>query len=276
MLWLPIGSKTGASLTHHTVRSKASESVSPFPSSTVTVIVDIPNQSAAGVNVNSFPSTSALTFSSSLSALKINSSLSTSVAESVIVNGSSSVVLWFPIGSKTGASFTAVTVRVKVMCPDSASPSLAQTSISVSPVAFSTGVRVNMLSATETVTISVFSVEASKLKSLVSLSISVALNAISMGWSSKVVWSSKATITGASLTAFTVTVTCWVIVSDPSFTLTVTNASPFASTAGVSVTVTVSPLDTGSAGSRVIDPSGNNTALFVVTDTVNSAPESSS
>jgi hypothetical protein len=70
----------------------------------------VPLQSIAGVIVNCVLSIVTATDSLLLSALKVNVSPSTSLDDTVIVNGVSSAVLVSSIDDMTGASFTGIMV----------------------------------------------------------------------------------------------------------------------------------------------------------------------
>ena len=83
-----------------------------------------------------------LTLSLKLSALNVNSSPSTSLAESAIVNGVSSSVVSAPTSASIGASFTGVTVNSNIS-ESVNSPSLTVTEISTDPNQLLVGVIVS-------------------------------------------------------------------------------------------------------------------------------------
>ena len=105
----PISSKIGGSFTGLTVNSKTSESVRN-PSLTFTEICTIPLKFKSGDMVSWSPDMDTVTDSLSLSALKISSELSTSSADKVIVNDTSSFVPSGPMYSNSGESLTGVTI----------------------------------------------------------------------------------------------------------------------------------------------------------------------
>ena len=101
---------TGLSFTGRTVNVNTVLSVYS-PSDTDTLISTEPLKSSAGLNVNSDPDTHTLTSEGEpLNALNVNASPSTSSADKVKVISVSSFNCWSTISTRTGASFTAVTI----------------------------------------------------------------------------------------------------------------------------------------------------------------------
>ena len=140
-----MGVSTGASFTGMTVKGKVTVLELTVLSLAVTLIIPVPLKLDAGVRVRTASVTNTVIFSVLLTALYVNESPSTSVAERVTANGVSSAVVWSAIEASTGASFTGLTVNVNDAGLEFSVPSFAVTVMVADPLKFSTGVMVRTL-----------------------------------------------------------------------------------------------------------------------------------
>src|SRR5882672_136738 len=167
-----------------------------------------------------------------------------------------------PMGSRVGASLTAVTVTKNEVVVVS-NPSVTLSVMVVAPLALAAGVTVTVrLAPLGLMTTFALGTKAVSdevpltLRSPITLSMSpmVKLNAPVVP-SSAMIWSAMLVILGASLTAVTVTKNEVVVAADPSVTLSVMVVAPLALAAGVTVTVRLAPLGlmtTFSLGTRAV------------------------
>ena len=129
-----MAASTGTSLIEVTVTVNVTVLELTVPSLAVTLIIPVPLKLDAGLRVRTEPNIDTVIFSVLLTAEYVNESPSTSVAESVTVNGVSSAVDWSAIETSTGASFTGVTVNVNDSGLELPVPSLAVTVMTAGPL----------------------------------------------------------------------------------------------------------------------------------------------
>ena len=157
-------------------------------------------------------------------ALKDKSSPSTSLADNRSSKTLSSSISWLEIKSKTGASLTGFTVKLK-LCSAKNSPSNAVTVTSILPDQFNNGVIIIEVPEYATSTNSnIASGPTDKLKNGPSTSLIFKLK--SRDVSSSIIWSSISPNVIGSFTGVTVIINVIVSLNWPSLTDTVTTISP--------------------------------------------------
>ena len=218
--WLETKSKTGASLTALTVRTKDC-SLWNSPSKAIMSIAAVPDQFVAGVITIEFPENSVVTSAEWL-AVKTKNGPSTSTTSRATVKGTSSSVSWSSIAEKTIASLTGKTFKTK-SCVSDKSPSDTVTVTKTSPLKSWFGIIDNWFPSRVNVAFSF--TETEKVKSLESIS------SADKDWlntaSSLTDWFSIPVKTGASLTGLTMILTTPTPeVQVPSVTVNVIASSP--------------------------------------------------
>ena len=223
----------GASFTSLTVMTNVVLTVS-FPSSAVTVIVEVPLAFATKVLVRFVPLTATVTTEvSELLAVNVKLVPSTSVNTPLksVVEGlaSSDTVKSLITFATVGASFTALTVMTNVVLTVSF-PSSAVTVIVEVPLAFATKVLVRFVPLTATVTTEVSELLAVNVKLVPSTSVNTPLKSVVEGLASSDTVKSLITFAtvGASFTALTVMTNVVLTVSFPSSAVTVIVEVPLA------------------------------------------------
>lgn len=245
---------TGASFTAVTVTAKGEVAVSA-PSVTVSVSESAPfafnNGVMAAVQFGAVPVMT--TFAAGIIEALVEEALtepahvkmlSTSVIVKFTANGVSSAVVCAPIAEITGASFTAVTVTLKLLVTAS-TPSETESVRLNAPNALAAGVMVAVQfgAVPLKITLPAGIIAALVVEALIepaqvsTLSTSLIVKFTENGVSSKVVCAEIAEITGGSLTAATVRLKLRAAESAPSLTVNVRFKSPLAFVPGFTVAV---------------------------------------
>jgi hypothetical protein len=258
VVWSLIAEIVGGSLTSLTVSTKSVEAVA-VPSLTVSVMVVVPLTPATGVSVTvrfaplppkrMFPSGTSAVLLETPVTVNVPTALSLSPTVNAIAPvGVLSGVDWSLIAEMVGASFTASTVRVKLVEVSSV-PSLTVMVIMEVPVTPGAGVTVTvrlaplppkLMLATGTKVVLLEPALTVRLPGAVSASPTVKAIA-GVAVFSEVDWSAMAEIVGAVFAAVTVRTKSVDALSVPSSTVTVIVVVPLAAGAGVSVMVLLGP-----------------------------------